>query len=103
MTSLGVLIAAAVPGVVESDVFGTTHPAEIASMLAALVEKAIGVEVSDGIWYQSSVAAVAGLRLDDGRMVVVHAYRHDVTPGSSTESCASRAISPKSDSRAPAR
>ncbi len=40
MTSLGALIAAAVPGVVESDVFGTTDPAEIASMLAALVEKA---------------------------------------------------------------
>lgn len=81
MTSLGALIVAAVPGVVESDVFGTTDPVEIASMLAALVEKAIGVEVSDGLWYQSSVAAVAGLRLDDGRMVVVHAYRHDVTPG----------------------
>jgi len=80
MTLLGALIAAAGPGAVESDVFATTDPAEIASMLASLVAKAIGVEVRDGLWYRSSVAAVAGLRLDDGQLVVVHAYRHDVTP-----------------------
>lgn len=81
MTLLGELIAAAVPGVVELDVFGTTDPSKIAALLASLTLEAIGVEVTEGLWYQSSVAAVAGLLVDNGRRVVVHAYRRDVTPG----------------------
>ena len=73
------LIAASRPGIVEQELFGTTDPATIASMLASLVTEATGVGVSDGLWYQSSVAAVAGVHLDDGRTVVVHAYLGNVT------------------------
>lgn len=80
MASLADVIGAADLAVVESDVFGTTDAAEIASMLSSLVVAAVGIEVRDGLWYQSSVAAVAALRLDDHRSVVVHAYRPDVTP-----------------------
>lgn len=48
-------------------------------MLRALVETATGHETSDGLWHQSSVAAVAGVVLEDGRRVVAHAYQPDVT------------------------
>jgi hypothetical protein len=74
------VVAAAPPGAVELDVFATTDPSQIASVLAALATGATGVEVKAGLWYASSVAAVAGVLLGDGRRVVVRAYRRDVAP-----------------------
>jgi hypothetical protein len=62
-------------------VFGTTDPSEIATIMASLTFEAVGADVTEGLWYRSSVAAVAGLALDDGRSVVLHAYRRDVTSG----------------------
>ena len=79
VTSLGELIAAAGPGAVEVDVFETVDPWDIASTLAAIASTGTGVEVREGIFYQASAAAVAGLLLDDDREVVVHAYRRDAT------------------------
>ncbi len=79
MSSLGDVVAAAGPAAVELDVFGTTDPSQISSMLSSLTLLAAGVDVGRGLWYRSSVAAVAGVVLDDGRHVVVRAYRRDVS------------------------
>jgi hypothetical protein len=79
--SLEQVVASSTPGVVELDICDTTDPAGIAGVLSWLVELAVGAGVGDGLWYQSSAAAVAGVRLVDGRSVVVHAYR----PGTSAE------------------
>ena len=49
-------------------------------MLSSLTQQAAGVEARRGLWYRSSVAAVAGVVLDDGQEVVVRAYRRDVSP-----------------------
>lgn len=81
MGSLEQVVAGSTPGVVELDIFDTTDPAGIAGVLSSLVAQAVGVRVQDGWWYQSSAAAVAGVRLIDGRSVVVHAYR----PGTAEE------------------
>ncbi len=81
MGTLGDLIAAAHPGIVEQELFGTTDPAAIASVLASLVTEATGQGAAAGLWYRSSVAAVAGVHLDGGGAVAVHAYPGTVTPG----------------------
>ena len=81
MGSLERVVAGSTPGVVDLDIFDTTDPAGIAGVLSSLVAQAVGVRVQDGWWYQSSAAAVAGVRLIDGRSVAVHAYR----PGTSEE------------------
>ena len=80
MSSLGDVVAAAGPGAIELDVFGTKDPSRIASMLSSLTQRAAGVEVRRGLWYRSSVAAVAGVVLGDEQELVVRAYRRDVSP-----------------------
>lgn len=78
MTQLAELLRAAEPGRLESEVFGSTDPEEIAARLTALVAEATGRVVDRGCWYRSSVAAVAAVELDDGQIVVVRAYRSGV-------------------------
>lgn len=74
MTSLESVLAFADLGPVEVEVFGTTEPAGIAALLSSLVTVATGANVRGGRWYTSSVAAVAGVVLDDGREIVVRTY-----------------------------
>jgi hypothetical protein len=61
VTLLADLVADAGPGAVELGVFGTTDPSEIATIMASLTFEAVGADVTEGLWYRSSVAAVAGL------------------------------------------
>jgi hypothetical protein len=52
-------------------------PERIAAALDELCMRALGSHASDALFYQSSVAAVAGLVLHDGRRVVVKAHQPD--------------------------
>ncbi len=62
----------------EVEVFGSTDPVAAANALSSLTLAATGTSVREGLWYQSSVAAVAGVVLEDGREVVVRAYQRSV-------------------------
>lgn len=58
---------------VEPAIFGTAEPAAIAAMIEAHVEARLGTSIADACFYQTSVGAVAGVVLADGRRVVVKA------------------------------
>src|SRR5690348_3916379 len=60
---------------VEPVVFGTTDPHKIASLLDTFCQKELGAQVADYIFYESSVGAVCGIRLVDGRRVVVKVHQ----------------------------
>jgi hypothetical protein len=77
--SLASLIDAARPGPLESDVFGTTDAVVVEEVLSSLAVAATGVEVRAGLWFRSSVTAVAGVVLDDGREIVVRAYQQSAS------------------------
>ena len=62
---------------VELAIFGHADPARIAAALDALCADAVGSRASGVLFYQSSVAAVAGLVLRDSRRVVVKAHQPD--------------------------
>jgi hypothetical protein len=66
---------------VELAIFGHADPARIAAALDDLCAEALGSRAAGALFYQSSVAAVAGLELRDGRRVVVKAHQPD-QPGS---------------------
>lgn len=73
------MIRTAGVGAVEDAIFATTDTSTIAAVLSSLVEATTGQQVHSGRWYRSSVTAVASVRLDSGRTVVVRAYQ----PGTS--------------------
>jgi Phosphotransferase enzyme family len=77
--SLASVIEAAGTGPLEAEIFGTTDPSAIATVLSSLTRVATGTAVRGGCWYGSSVAAVAGVRLSDGREIVTRAYRPSVS------------------------
>lgn len=60
-------------GAVEQAVFGTTDPVGIAAMVAATAQDQAGAPVDAGIFYHASTGCVFGLRLADGRSVVLKA------------------------------
>jgi hypothetical protein len=60
---------------VEPVVFGTTDPYEIACLLDAFCQQDLGAAVADVLFYESSIGAVCGLRLQDGRRVVVKVHQ----------------------------
>ncbi len=74
MQSLASVIEAAGLGDLETMVFGTTDPSTVAEMMSSIAATS-GGRVNSGLWYRSSVAAVAGVALDDGREIVVRAYQ----------------------------
>jgi len=64
---------------VELAIFGHADPGRIAAALDELCAAALGSRSAGALFYQSSVAAVAGLELRDGRRVVVKAHQPDQT------------------------
>ncbi len=60
---------------VEPVVFGTTSPQKIASLIDTFCYEELGAPVADFLFYESSVGVVCGIRLADGRRVVVKVHQ----------------------------
>lgn len=75
MASLESVIEAVGPGALEVEVFGTANASLVAEVMSSIAVATTGERVSSGLWYRSSVAAVAGVRLGDGREAVVRGYQ----------------------------
>ena len=60
---------------VEPAVFGTTDPARIACLIDGFCQKELGAAVADYLFYESSIGAVCGVCLMDGRRVVVKVHQ----------------------------
>jgi hypothetical protein len=60
---------------VELGVFGAGSPEEVARHFELLCADRLGSEIDSGLFYGSSAGCVAGVRLMDGREVVVKAYQ----------------------------
>lgn len=60
---------------VEPVVFGTSDPYQIACLLDAFCQQELGAAVADVLFYESSIGAVCGMRLQDGRRVVVKVHQ----------------------------
>ena len=81
MTALAVLVQAAIDrwdARLEAQLFGTEDPVEVATGIEAFVREHLGEPV-DALLYEAGVGAVAGLRLVDGRDVVVKVHRWNVS------------------------
>jgi hypothetical protein len=76
--SLASVVGATGTGPLEAEIFGTADPVAIADKLSSVARVATGISVRGGLWYRSSVAAVAGVLLSDGREMVTRAYRPSV-------------------------
>jgi hypothetical protein len=61
----------------ERDIFGTADPAQIAAVVGAFCLTHFGAPVAAPLFYASSIGAVFGLELTDGRRVVVKAHQPD--------------------------
>ncbi|HET6794613.1 MAG TPA: phosphotransferase [Acidimicrobiales bacterium] len=59
----------------EPMVFGTDDPGLMVARLDGLCRSLLGSGVADGLFHTASVGCVTGLRLEDGRSVVVKAYQ----------------------------
>lgn len=78
MSSLQDLVTASLAGrtaAVEALVFESEDPAAIASLIGDACSRHLGGVVAAGTFYAVSVGCVAGVRLDDGRQVVLKAYQ----------------------------
>jgi Phosphotransferase enzyme family len=60
---------------VERAVFGTDDPAAIDRLIGRFCEARFGDRPAGGVFYRSSVGCVTGVRLADGRRVVLKAYQ----------------------------
>jgi len=60
---------------VEPVVFETTDPYQIACLLDAFCQQELGAAAADVLFYESSIGAVCGMRLQDGRRVVVNVHQ----------------------------
>jgi len=81
VTALAVLVQAAIDrwdARLEAQLFGTEDPVEVAAGIEAFVREHLGEPV-DALLYEAGVGAVAGLRLVDGRDVVVKVHRWNVS------------------------
>ena len=64
----------------EQAIFGACTPAHMAPLLEACCLRLLGARVQGALFYQSSIGAVAGVELEDGRRVVLKAYQPDRSP-----------------------
>jgi Phosphotransferase enzyme family len=64
---------------VELTIYGTADVRSVAAALEAHCQRELGSVPAKTLFYQSSIGAVAGLRLRDGRQVVVKAHQPDWT------------------------
>jgi hypothetical protein len=60
---------------VESAVFATSDAGRIAELINGLCEACLHGGVQEAIFYHSSVGCVTGVRLNDGREVVIKAHQ----------------------------
>src|SRR5258708_814151 len=60
---------------VEPVVFGLTDPHQIAYLIDTFCQEELGAAVADYLFYESSIGAVCGVRLVDGRRVVVKVHQ----------------------------
>jgi Phosphotransferase enzyme family len=60
---------------VEPTVFGTTDPDQIACLIDTFCQKELGTAIADYLFYASSIGAVCGVCLGDGRRVVVKVHQ----------------------------
>ncbi|HVU67531.1 MAG TPA: phosphotransferase [Ktedonobacteraceae bacterium] len=65
---------------VEPVVFGTTEAEEITGLIDAFCQQALGAAVAEYLFYESSIGAVCGVRLVDGRRVVVKVHQASRSP-----------------------
>jgi hypothetical protein len=80
---LGSAIATVLEGgdgepLLERDVFATADPHRIAALVDSFCRERLGAGMSAYEFFATSVASVHGLRLRDGRRVVVKVYRREV-------------------------
>lgn len=68
-------------GAVERDVFGTTDPDLIHATVDAFCRRHLGTSVDRYELFANSVGSVHGVRLGDGRGVVIKGHRAGVDPG----------------------
>lgn len=66
------------PPRLEEAVFATTDPDRVAGVLTGFLESTVG-RVREAIFYSPGVGVVVGVRLEDGRDVVVKVHRWNVT------------------------
>lgn len=59
----------------ESALFGSAEPAVVAAVIDDICGASLGAGVADGLFYRAGVGLVAGIRLHDGREVVVKVHR----------------------------
>jgi hypothetical protein len=81
MSSLGDVIAAALGDerpALEQEIFGTHNPDDIASQVDAFCREHVGSAIANYEFFATSVGSVHGLRLLDGRRLVLKAHRRDV-------------------------
>jgi hypothetical protein len=60
---------------VETSVFGTSKPAQIAELIEDFCQAVMGSPIRDCLFYVSSVGCVAGVELSDGQLVAIKAYQ----------------------------
>lgn len=60
---------------VEPVVFGTTDPYQIVCLLDAFCQREMGAAIADVLFYESSIGAVCGMCLRDGRRVVIKVHQ----------------------------
>jgi len=60
---------------VEPIVFGTADPQQIAHLIDAFCQKELGAAVANYLFYEASQGAVCGVRLTDGRRVVLKIHQ----------------------------
>jgi hypothetical protein len=73
------------PPHVELAIYGTGDPAVIAAALSELVDRALGFPIASARFYGSSIGAVAGVTLADGRAVVIKVHQPTTTVAQLTE------------------
>lgn len=61
-------------------VFGTTVPEAVAEAVHAFCRRELGAGVAEGLFFESSVGSVHGLRLEDGRHVALKAHAPSQPP-----------------------
>jgi hypothetical protein len=61
--------------VVDTEVFGTGDPAEIAAIIDRFCLDQLGVRMEAGLFYSASAGCVLGVRLANGEQVVIKAYQ----------------------------
>jgi len=62
---------------VERAIHGSDDPAAIARAIDAFCRRELGARVAAPLFYRSSIGAMAGVTLADGRRVVIKAHQPD--------------------------